>query len=171
MSLPIVDVRDLAPHPGASRTQEVLGTLEGLASELVVVADDAPVHAEVLLESVVEGIVVSGAVEGGWVERCARCLETSIRPFRAEVHELFVAHVEGAEGVYAFDPEAGLDLEQMLRDAIGVEMPFAPLCRPDCRGLCETCGGDRNRGECPGHDQVDPRFAILSELVLPDPEP
>jgi uncharacterized protein len=59
-----------------------------------------------------------------------------------------------------------IDIDQIVRDAIGVEIPFAPLCRPDCQGLCPTCGGNRNLGECPGHDAIDPRFAVLSELLI-----
>jgi uncharacterized protein len=49
-------------------------------------------------------------------------------------------------------------------------MPFAPLCRPDCQGLCPVCGGNRNLGECPGHETLDPRFAVLADLLpdLPD---
>ena len=66
----------------------------------------------------------------------------------------------------ALDPAGELDPDQMIRDAVGVELPFSPLCRSDCLGLCEVCGGDRNLGECPGHDAIDPRFAILSDLLL-----
>ena len=171
MSL-VIDVRDLAGHPGASRNAEVLGAVEGLASELVAVRDDAPVRAELLLESLVDGIVVSGVVEGSWDVRCARCLTPSSGRFRVDVHELFVVRAaDEDDDVYTYHPEDGLDLEQMLRDAIGPQMPFAPLCRPDCKGLCEVCGGDRNLGECPGHERADPRFAVLSDLVFPDPEP
>ena len=65
---------------------------------------------------------------------------------------------------YVLDPLVGLDPEQLVRDAVGVELPFSPLCREDCLGLCEVCGGNRNLGECPGHESVDPRFAVLSEL-------
>ena len=104
--------------------------------------------------------------------RCARCLTEGTGSFRAQVHELFtLERFEDDEDVYVFDPETGLDLDQLLRDAIGVEMPFAPLCRPDCQGLCEICGGDRNLGGCPGHQRMDPRFAVLSELTLPDLDP
>ena len=57
-----------------------------------------------------------------------------------------------------------------IRDAVGVEMPFAPLCQPDCLGLCEVCGGNRNLGECPGHEAIDPRFAVLADLLLELPD-
>jgi uncharacterized protein len=49
----------------------------------------------------------------------------------------------------------------MVRDAIGLQLPFAPLCRPDCAGLCERCGGDRNLGECSCEEQIDARWAPL----------
>jgi uncharacterized protein len=55
----------------------------------------------------------------------------------------------------------------MVRDAVVLEMPFSPLCRPDCLGLCEVCGGDRNLGECPGHETTDPRWAALEVLLDP----
>ena len=167
-----IDVRELLGHPGASRQEPVRGTVDGLATELARVPDDEPVAGDLLLESVVEGIVVSGHVGGTWRLRCARCLTEFDRPFDVAVSELFVPSPEEEADAYPLDSDGELDPDQMVRDAVGVEMPFSPLCRPDCKGLCEICGGDRNRGECPGHEEVDPRFAVLSELFpdLPDPD-
>jgi uncharacterized protein len=172
MMLDTIDVRELVAHPGASREEPVRGTVDGLATELARVPDDVPVAAELLLESVVEGIVVSGHVGGTWRLRCARCLTEFDRPFDVAVSELFVRSPEEDADAYPLGPDGELDPDQMVRDAIGVEMPFSPLCRPDCKGLCEICGGDRNLGECPGHDKVDPRFAVLSGLFrdLADPD-
>jgi len=173
VSLATIDVRDLVGAPGSSREQQVRGTVEGLGSELARVADDSPIEAELLLRSVVEGILVSGRLSGTLGLRCARCLVDFERPFLVEVSELFSTAPADDGDEYPLDPEAGLDPDQMVRDAVGVELPFSPLCRPDCLGLCEVCGGDRNLGECPGHEQVDPRFAVLSELLaeLPDDLP
>lgn len=168
MSVPTIDVHDLLGQPGSSRPQVIDGTLEGLQTELVRVPEDRPVHAELLLESVVEGIFVSGRVRGTWVLRCARCLTESEAPFDVSVTELFVREPEDEADEYPLGPESELDPDQLLRDAIGVELPFSPLCRPDCKGLCEICGGNRNLGECPGHETQDPRFAALSELTFPD---
>ena len=177
MALPPIDVHDLLGHPGTSRRQDVLGTIEGLATELVAVPDDTPLGGSLLLESVVEGILVSGSITGTWTVRCARCLTERAQPFTVEVSELFAASLPGADADeqdddddrYALVGDA-IDLEQLIRDAVGVEMPFAPLCQPDCLGLCEVCGGNRNLNECPGHDAIDPRFAVLADLLpeLPD---
>ena len=165
-----IDVRGLLRHPGASREEPIRGTVDGLATELVRVPDDELVAADLVLESVVEGIVVSGHVGGTWLLRCARCLTEFDRPFDVTVSELFVPSPDEDADAYPLGPDGELDPDQMVRDAVGVEMPFSPLCRPDCKGLCEICGGNRNLGECPGHAEVDPRFAVLSDLFpdLPD---
>jgi len=171
MPLDPIDVHDLLGHPGVSRRHDVLGTIQYLSTELVAVADDAPLGGGLLLESVVEGILVSGAITGTWTVSCARCLTERTQAFSVEVRELFAVdrapddEEDEGEG-YVLASEA-IDLDQLVRDAVGVEMPFAPLCRPNCKGLCPVCGGNRNLGECPGHAVIDPRFAVLADL-LPD---
>jgi len=117
---------------------------------------------------VIEGVFVAGSITGTWRLRCARCLTEETRPFTVEIGELVTpvaTDPDKADDDYVLVDEQ-IDIDQIVRDAIGVEMPFAPLCRPDCRGLCPTCGGNRNLGECPGHDAIDPRFAVLSELLI-----
>jgi uncharacterized protein len=166
MSIAPIDVRDLLGHPGSSRSVTVAGVLEGLSGELVRVPE--AVRAELLLEAVVEGILVSGRIHGTWTLRCARCLTEFEAPFDVGVSELFAPQPDPDADEYPLDADALIDPDQLLRDAIGVEMPFSPLCRDDCRGLCEICGGNRNLDECPGHEAVDPRFAALSDLTFPD---
>jgi uncharacterized protein len=160
-----VDVRDLSGHPGSSREQHVAGTIEGLGTELARLRDDVPVEGDLLLEALVEGILVTATLRGAFALRCARCLTELERPFEVQVHEMFVPEPEPDSDDYLLDPEGSLDLEQMVRDAIGVELPFSPLCRADCLGLCSVCGGDRNLGECPGHAETDPRWAALERLA------
>ncbi len=171
MTLATIDVSDLLGHPGASREQSLTGTLDGLATEVARVPDDAPIEVDLLLESVIEGILVSGRLRGTFSLTCSRCLTTFEAPFDVDVHELFVPDPDEDTDDYRLDPELGVQTDQMARDAIGVSMPFSPLCRPDCLGLCEVCGGNRNLGECPGHEDVDPRFSVLSGLFPDDTEP
>ena len=164
MTIEAIDVRDLLGHPGASREVGVRGVIEGLAGELAEVPDE--IEGDLLLESVVEGILVSGHLRGTFRLRCARCLKDFSRPFDVEVHELFVPAPDEDADDYPLDPEGALEVEQMTRDAIGVEIPFSPLHSPECQGLCPVCGGDRNLGECPGdHPATDPRWAGLEQLL------
>ena len=72
----------------------------------------------------------------------------------AEVRERY-APVGGADRDEEAYPLSGdeLDLEPLARDAVLLELPLAPLCSEDCRGLCPVCGANRNTepcGVCPG---------------------
>jgi uncharacterized protein len=161
-----IDVRDLLGQPGSAREARVGGTLEDLGTAVAWIPANAPLEAELLLESVVEGILVTGRLRGRMQLRCARCLKEFEAPFEVEVSEMFVRapHSEGDD--YPLDPDGILELDQMVRDTVGVELPFSPLHSPDCRGLCPVCGGDRNLGECPGdHPQVDARWSALDQVL------
>ena len=159
-----IDVRDLLGNPGASRGAALHDTIDGLSTELAGVPPDRPIDGDLLLESVVEGILASGQLSGSMRMRCARCLKEFDRTFEVEVTELFVRAPDPDADDYPLEPDGGLDPEQMVRDAVGLELPFSPLCRPDCRGLCPICGGDRNLDECPGHVETDPRWEALEGL-------
>jgi uncharacterized protein len=166
VSLASIDVRDLVGQPGASRTVTLDGTLDGLGTELARIRDTDRILGQLLLESLVEGILVSGELAGTVSLGCARCLKAFDRPWSVQLHELFVPDPDEDTDDYRLDPEGLIEPEQMVRDAVGVELPFSPLCRPDCQGLCPVCGGDRNLGECPGeHPSVDPRWAELDALL------
>ena len=158
-----VDVRDLLRHPGSSRTVSVEEPIPGLQTELAQVPGD--VDADLLFESVVEGILVTGPVTGTMTLACARCLKPFDAPFSVRVQELFAEGAGPEDDEYVLAEET-VDLEPMLRDAVVLAMPFAPLCREDCLGLCERCGGDRNLGECSCGPEVDVRWAPLSGLEL-----
>src|SRR4029453_4279021 len=110
------------------------------------------------------GLFLRGSLEGRSRMRCARCLKAFERDFDVEMPEL-VAREPGPDDDYALEPALTLAPEPIVRDAVVLEMPFSPLCRPDCLGLCEICGGDRNLGECPGHDVTHPRWDALDVLM------
>jgi DUF177 domain-containing protein len=162
-----VDVRDLIEQPGLSRPLRVQEPIEGLVTALARVPEDRAVQGDLLLESVVEGVLVSGELSGTMVVSCARCLEPVDVPFTFDVQELFAAGATPADDEYPLHG-GEVDLEPMIRDAIVPAMPFAPLCRPECLGLCERCGGDRNLGECSCPPEEDRRWAVLVDLRLPD---
>jgi uncharacterized protein len=162
-----IDDRDLVDQPGSSKHVRVDEPVEGLRTELASVPDDERLAGDLLLESVVEGIVVRGSVGGRMRLRCARCLKEFDREFDVRMDELYPRE-PGPDDDYVLADDLMLDPEPMVRDAVVLEMPFAPVCRPDCLGLCERCGGDRNLGECTCGPAVDPRWAGL-EVLLDDP--
>jgi uncharacterized protein len=160
-----IDVRHLVDRPGATRSVQVVEPVGGLRLELAAVPEDAPVRADLLLESVVEGILVSGPISGRARLSCARCLRPFEQGFGVEVQELFSRSAAPGGEEYLLSSQGEIDIEPMVRDAVLLSLPFSPLCRPGCLGLCERCGGDRNLGECTcGPEPADPRWAALDGL-------
>ena len=164
----VVQVADLLRRPGLTRTEHVEGVLDGLAISTSRVPDGEPVRLEGTLQSVNEGVVLKGAVRAPWTGECRRCL----RPVRGElsVDVLEVFEEEPTEGETSKLDGIQVDLEPVVREAVLLDLPLAPLCREDCAGLCAECGTDRNEHDC-GHatGTVDERWAAL-EGVRFDPE-
>ncbi len=162
----VVNVADLLNRPGARRRERVEGRLSGAITVLdSAVRADVPVVVDTLLEWVSDGLLATGTVDAAWEGPCRRCLA----PARGELHvgfqELFEASPREGES-YPLGHHT-VDLEPLAREALTLDLPLAPLCSPDCRGLCSTCGADLNQGDCgcPPAD-ADARWAALDALGL-----
>jgi uncharacterized protein len=163
----VVDVRELLQQPGAHKHVVVRAALNDLATPVASVPPDRPVTVDAEVESVVEGLLVTGRVGVTAVVRCVRCLRDVDHELEVEVRELFTLEPDEDEDEgYAVLPDDRLPLDTMARDALVLGFPASPLCRPDCAGLCPVCGADRNTTDCGhgGSEQLDPRWAGLADL-------
>jgi uncharacterized protein len=163
-----VNVRELLKQPGAHKHVVQRGPLPDMATPVARVEPDAPVTVDAEVESVVEGLLVTGQVTAPAKLQCARCLRTIDQEINVDVRELFAFDPREAEDDgYAVLPDDRLPLDALARDAIVLAFPAAPLCRPDCAGLCQQCGADLNVTDC-GHprEAVDLRWVALAELDL-----
>jgi uncharacterized protein len=160
-----VPVAEILGRPGEYRDLDVEASLVGVGNALVRL-DASPLRGALRLESVVEGILVTGRVAGSATMECSRCLGTGRLPVELELCELYLTEDRAALEEDAYRLAGGeLELEPMLRDAVGLELPLRPLCRDNCRGLCARCGQDLNAGACACRDDdIDPRWAALSGL-------
>lgn len=138
------------------------GVIEDLACSGSAVPAGAEVGADVVLESVMGGVSVTGTVQAQWTGRCRRCLEPAAGSISVAVREHFTESGDGEETYPLHDGD--VDLEPMVRDAVLLELPQAPLCREGCLGLCPTCGADRNLEPCDCEPPADPRWAALDVL-------
>lgn len=128
------------------------------------------------LEAVMEGVFISGSVRGRAVGECGRCLDEVVELIDAPVAELFVyperaaaADAEGDEDEDRYELVDDLiDVEPVLRDAVVTALPFQPLCREDCPGLCSICGAHLAEDPDHSHEILDPRWSALSTLREPD---
>ncbi|MCW2758289.1 MAG: hypothetical protein JWO46_2035, partial [Nocardioidaceae bacterium] len=116
-----------------------------LGIEVLRVPEGAPVEIDLRLEAVMEGVLASGEARADLEGECVRCLEPIEDTVRIDFQELFVyddpdlGEIVDDEGVSRLENDL-LDLEPVLRDAVVLALPFQPLCRPDCPGLCPECG-------------------------------
>jgi uncharacterized protein len=159
----LVNVADLIRRPASRRAVDVEAPLEEVTVIDSRIPSGALATSHLELESLSDGLVVTGTVTAPWQGLCRRCLKPLTGELVAQVRELF-SHRPVDEDVYLLTGEQ-LDLEPMVRDVLLLELPLAPVCQPDCRGLCAVCGADRNEVDC-GHDErpVDPRWAGLDAL-------
>ncbi|WP_273487515.1 YceD family protein [Ancrocorticia populi] len=142
--------------------------------ELLKVPEGSPMHIDLLLQSVSEGVLVQGTADVHLVGQCARCLRDIEDDYREQITELVYYPERKAAFLEEGDEEVeesqeivddSFDLEAMLRDSIVPNLPFRPLCRPDCPGLCPECG-ERwdDLPEDHHHDHFDSRFDGLAAL-------
>jgi uncharacterized protein len=126
-----------------------------------VVPTGAEVECDVTLRPFDGGIDVQGTVRAPWVGTCRRCAEPVSGELEVPVRERFADDPD--DDMYPIVDDL-IDLGPMMRDAIVLELPMAPLCREDCAGLCPQCGANRNEGQCGCVAPRDPRWANLDVL-------
>ena len=163
-----VQVAALRKVTGSTRHETRQGVIGGLAAVGVVVPEASVVDAELELASYPGGIMVTGTVRAPWRGECRRCGGPVAGEVVAVVRERF-APAGGSvadEDAYHFEGDE-LDLEPLARDAVLLELPLAPLCAEDCRGLCPQCGTNWNVAECACTPAADPRWSALDTLRDP----
>jgi len=99
-----------------------------------------------------------------------RCLDALDQEVEVRVQELFAYPGKSSaedEDVLELHGDH-IDLEPVLRDAVVPALPFQPVCRPDCPGLCSQCGARLADDPDHTHDDVDPRWAALRDLNRDD---
>ena len=168
----VLDTRAVARRPGTMA--ELVRTVpapSGLGLDVVGVPEDAPIELELRIESVVEGVLVSGTARAQATGECVRCLDPIAIELDLDVQELFAypdAAAAEAEEIAQVEDEL-VDFRPVLRDAVVLALPLQPVCRDDCLGLCATCGARLNDDPAHQHEQVDPRWAALGELTGGNP--
>jgi uncharacterized protein len=166
----VIDTRHLGRRPGRMLPfHRDAPAPPGLGIDVVGVPEGSDVDLDLRVESVVEGVLVSGTLTAQIAGECARCLDPIDAELEVSLTELF-AYPESATDTSTDDDEVGrvvdhlIDLEPAARDAVVLALPLAPLCREDCPGLCPDCGGKRAElASDHRHETMDPRWAALRE--------
>jgi len=94
-----------------------------------------------------EGFTLRGELRTALHAECAKCLKAFVEPLCFAFEERFEKAADEDEGIYAYSGE-DLELSDMIRDNILLQLPISSVCSEDCKGLCPYCGCDRNRAQC-----------------------
>ncbi|MFJ9696876.1 YceD family protein [Kitasatospora sp. NPDC101183] len=177
----VFDTHELGRRPGAMRkVNRTLKAPEGLGIiDVIAVPEGSPIELELRLESVVEGVLVTGTAEAEVEGECVRCLEPVEFDIDVDFQELYyypeseerLARTPGAEDLdedsedetYRLEGDL-FDLQPVLRDAVVLALPLQPVCQDDCLGLCSECGARLSDDPTHHHDAADPRWAALQGL-------
>jgi uncharacterized protein len=169
-----INVAQLLKEPiGATRDYTVEAEIPSLDGEIRLTK---PVIGHVRLTRVNDGILVQGSFRSDVELTCDRCLGRFPRAVEVDVEEQYVPTVDVKTGKWLLTGEVDpalliddhhiLDLEEVLRQAIYLELPLHGICRETCKGLCPGCGQDLNEGSCDcTDDEIDPRWEALKHLV------
>lgn len=168
----VVDVRELRGRPGVQdhldRTVQVPADFSAV---LVGFPAGQDLEMDLRLESVHEGVLVTGTASAEMAGQCGRCLEGIEHPVTVDVMQLFTFAERAAEAGDTAEEDERLvgedltiDLEPVLRDLLVSTLPFQPVCREDCPGLCSQCGFRMEEDPEHLHEQIDPRWAALAQL-------
>ncbi|GBG40328.1 YceD family protein [Mycobacterium montefiorense] len=169
-----VDVARLGRRPGSMVTlRNTVSSPSRIGLDMIAIEQGAPLEMDLRVESVSEGVLVTGTVSGPTVGECCRCLTAVNGRVEIGLTELF-AYPDSATEATTEEDEVGrvvddrVDLEQAIVDAVGLELPFTPVCRPDCPGLCPQCGILLADDPSHHHDAIDPRWAKLVDMMSDD---
>ncbi|MEW2164244.1 YceD family protein [Streptomyces sp. NPDC007084] len=177
----VFDTHELGRRPGAlQRLNRTIDAPPDLGIQDVIgVPEGAPVELDLRLESVMEGVLVTGTARASAKGECVRCLEPLEQVLEADFQEMFSYPDADDRGRPKAEPaddaeddedtlflEDGLfDLEPVLRDAVVLALPMQPVCQDDCPGLCSECGARLADDPEHHHDAVDIRWAALQGLA------
>jgi len=171
----VVGVTDIRRQPGTRRPLQRGVVLPGLGISSAHVPEGAEIGLDLELEALSNGLVATGTLTVPWEGECRRCLREVRSESIAEIREVFEPKpVEGETYPLAVDT---VDLEPMVRDAVLLTLPLAPLCADDCKGPApEVFPAVVEGEESPAEDDddvpgppVDPRWAALDGLRFDSP--
>ena len=151
--------------PGSLRRIELdFPVPEALDNSIAAIEAGSEISIDGRLESVHEGILVTANVQGEAKSECSRCLDPLNLKVDVEFQELFAYSLTDEDDLVISDET--IDLEQVVRDAVVLSLPFQPICSSDCEGLCVDCGVKLQESPQHVHEApVDPRWNALKNLM------
>lgn len=165
-----ISLQSLRSLENKTFTKEQLLHMDELCDEVSQLKDLQPIHVKVVVSQMTHKsyhLKVNQKTKATLT--CSRCLANFTMPLESD----WETQVKLENGWEQDGDEEKIDLQDnkldltpRIREALLLQIPFAPLCREDCKGLCPVCGVDRNQQPCRCHQEtIDPRLAELKKLL------
>lgn len=160
-----VRIHDIAKSPGLSKPfqAEENMALSGLRLE-------GPVTVDVRVSNAGTRFVVQGQVKSRAIIECSRCLSDYVEALAVKVEEDFLSedspelNNDGVDNILTYKDDR-LELDELIRQELMAALPMQPICKEDCKGLCDQCGTDLNNDSCEcATEELDPRWAALEKF-------
>ena len=160
----LIDLREIIGVPGGRISFDFEPDMSEAASGSVVrIKNPARAAGNVINSAGV--LTFSANVDATCVCVCARCL----KEFEYPVHKHISANLtEGGEGENPdgyFLQGDKVDANEIIITEFILDMDDRLFCRDDCAGLCQNCGSDLNNEQCTCEKEIDPRLAVLGQLL------
>ena len=117
------------------------------------------------------GLRVNGDFNAKTEVTCGRCLEDFVLALDSHFEEIFTFENGPLSEDETLIPEDGnIDFKPYIRDYLLLEIPIKPVCRENCKGLCDICGENLNKRDC-GHEHEKPLTAIAQSMRVLEENP
>ena len=115
-------------------------------------------------------LVLSGEAEFTLMIPCDRCLEPVEVPFQLSIERTLDMNLTDEERIANLDEQPylqgyNLDVDQLVRDELLLNLPMKVLCDEDCKGICNRCGANLNHETCDcDRSSLDPRMSVIQDI-------
>ena len=160
-----LDLRKIIEIPGAELPFECELDMEGIDFPSVREFTEPP-KAWGKVTNTAGALTLTGTLCAPMLCTCDRCGREFESCKEMELSVPLAADLEDEENpdIFPLDGDC-VDLDEVLMTCLVLDMETKFLCREDCKGLCERCGANLNDGPCSCGKKVDPRMAVLEQLL------
>lgn len=160
-----LDLRDIIAIPGGEVPFDYQADVSECA-ELPIKEFTGPADVKGSIRNSAGVLKFSAELDAEAVFVCDRCLREDVRHIHRHIDATLADNAQDSEDPDMFPLDGNLaDVDEIVLTALILSAEETHLCREDCKGLCHRCGADLNCGPCSCKKEIDPRLAVLGQLL------
>ncbi|MFT4245655.1 MAG: YceD family protein [Micrococcaceae bacterium] len=162
----IFDIFDLRKSIGDTFEQDIrIKAPAEIGNPVIYVEENSPMNFKIELDSVVEGVFANFTIQAIAKGECSRCLDAIKRGIEINCSVLFEYEENPDDDEQYLVIDDTINLEPIVRDVVVTKLPFNPVCKDACLGLCSECGFRMEDDLEHHHEAIDSRWSALEGLI------